>query len=53
MSEERSPKLNPHLTNLPPKPPPTPIVANPSTPGVQPTNRPDGREAPPQGETRG
>jgi hypothetical protein len=49
MTEERT-KPNPHLSNPPPKP--RPIVANPSTPGVQPTNRPDGRTAPLTGETR-
>jgi hypothetical protein len=29
-----------------------PIVANPSTPGVQTPNKPDCRDAPPDGETR-
>ena len=38
-----------------PKPPKnSPKVPNPSTPGVQkPGNKPDGRDAPPEGETRG
>jgi hypothetical protein len=37
-----------------PKPQPQrPIVVNPSTPGVQKPNRPDGRDDPPQGERRG
>jgi hypothetical protein len=36
-----------------PKQPKTPIVKNPSTPGVQkPDNKPDGRDAPPAGEKR-
>jgi hypothetical protein len=36
-----------------PKPTKKPIVSNPSTPGVQkPGNKPDGRDAPPQGEKR-
>jgi hypothetical protein len=35
-----------------PKQPKRPIVANPATPGVQTPNKPDGRDAPPTGETR-
>jgi hypothetical protein len=29
-----------------------PIVKNPSTPGIQTPNKPDGRDAPPAGQTR-
>jgi hypothetical protein len=39
----------------PPQQPPVPkqIVPNPSVPGIQrPGNKPDGRDAPPPGETR-
>src|SRR5262249_5387285 len=37
-----------------PKPQPQrPIVANQSTPGIQKPNKPDGRDAPAEGETRG
>jgi hypothetical protein len=36
-----------------PKQPKKLIVANPSTPGVQTPNKPDGRDAPPARETRG
>lgn len=31
---------------------PKPVTKNPSVPGVQPKNTPDGRDAPQQGETR-
>ena len=44
MSEERT---NPKTSDKN-----RPIVANPSTPGVQPPNKPDGRDAPQQGEER-
>jgi hypothetical protein len=30
----------------------SPKIANPSVPGVQQPNKPDGRDAPPNGETR-
>ena len=36
-----------------PKQPKKPIVQNPSTPGVQTPNKPDGRDAPPAEEKRG
>lgn len=32
--------------------PKKPIMANPSTPGLQKPNKPDGRDAPPPGEKR-
>jgi hypothetical protein len=35
-----------------PKQPKKPIVQNPSTPGVQTPNKPDGRDAPPASEQR-
>jgi hypothetical protein len=35
-----------------PKQPKKPIVSNPSTPGAQTPNKPDGRDAPPAGQTR-
>jgi hypothetical protein len=35
-----------------PKQPKKPIVSNPSTPGIQTPNRPDGRDAPQTGERR-
>jgi hypothetical protein len=35
-----------------PKQPKKPIVSNPSTPGVQTPNKPDGRDAPAQGSER-
>jgi hypothetical protein len=51
MSQEAEPRV---LVRSPAKPAADtkrPIVANPSTPGVQTPNTPTGREAPPEGPT--
>ncbi len=45
MNEERSPAKPAADTK-------TPIVKNPATPGIQTTNKPDGRDEPSTGETR-
>jgi hypothetical protein len=44
-------KPNPHLGTQGPNPK-KPIVKNPSTPGIQPPNKPDGRDAPGAAEQR-
>jgi hypothetical protein len=58
MSEEERVRPKPEPGALPKGPPPAgqkpkAIVKNPSTPGIQKPNRPDGRDDPPQGEQRG